>query len=41
MIDLEDLQGVLGFLEDEYKVKVYIDSKDSSMPITTVSRNSN
>ncbi len=33
--DLEDLQGVLGFLEDEYKVKVYIDSKDSSMPITT------
>lgn len=23
--DLEDLQGVLGFLEDEYKVKVYID----------------
>ena len=33
--DLEDLQGVLGFLEDEYQVKVYIDSKDSSMPITT------
>lgn len=33
--DLEDLQGVLGFLEDEYHVKVYIDSKDSSMPITT------
>ena len=25
----------MGFLEDEYKVKVYIDSKDSSMPITT------
>lgn len=33
--DLEDLQGVLGFLEDEYKVKVYIDNKDYSMPITT------
>lgn len=33
--DLEDLQGVLGFLENEYQVKVYIDSKDSSMPITT------
>lgn len=33
--DLDDLQGVLGFLEDEYKVKVYIDSKDSFMPITT------
>ena len=33
--DLEDLQGVLGFLEDEYKVKVYIDSKDSSMPSVT------
>lgn len=33
--DLEDLQGVLGFLEDEYQVKVYIDSRDPSMPITT------
>lgn len=33
--DLDDLQGVLGFLENEYQVKVYIDSKDPSMPITT------
>ena len=33
--DLGDLQGVLGFFETEYQVKVYIDSKDSSMPITT------
>jgi hypothetical protein len=33
--DLEDLKGVIGFLENQYKVRVYIDSRDSSMPITT------
>lgn len=31
----DDLKGVLGFLESEYKVKVYIDSRDPSMPKTT------
>lgn len=35
--DLDNLKGVLGFLEQNYNVKVYIDSKDSSMPITTSS----
>lgn len=33
--DLGDLQGVLGFLEKSYNVKVYIDSRDSSMPAIT------
>lgn len=33
--DLDDLKGVLGFLESQYKVKVYIDSQDLSMPKTT------
>lgn len=33
--DLEDLKGVLGFLQAKYKVKVYIDSQDSSMPSIT------
>lgn len=33
--DLKDLQGLLGFLEKRYKVKVYIDSRDSSMPDIT------
>lgn len=33
--DLEDLKGLLGFLEDTYNVKVYIDSKDPSMPTVT------
>jgi len=33
--DLEDLKGVLGFLEMQYSVKVYIDSRDSSMPAVT------
>ena len=33
--DLEDLKGLLGFLEKEYNVKVYIDSNDPSMPKLT------
>ena len=33
--DLEDLKGLLGFLEDNYGVKVYIDSNDSQMPPVT------
>lgn len=33
--DLEDLKGILGFLERGYDVKVYIDSKDSTMPKVT------
>lgn len=33
--DLDDLKGIIGFLEDEYKVKCYIDSKDKSMPNIT------
>lgn len=36
--DLEDLKGVLGFLEKNYNVKVYIDSRDSSMPKMTSSK---
>ena len=33
--DLEDLKGILGFLQQRYGVKVYIDSQDPSMPPTT------
>lgn len=33
--DLEDLKGVLGFLQQKYRVKVYIDSRDSTMPKIT------
>lgn len=33
--DLESLKGLLGFLEKNYNVKVYIDSKDPSMPKIT------
>lgn len=33
--DLEDLKGLLGFLEQKYYVKVYIDSRDPTMPKTT------
>ena len=33
--DLADLKGLLGFLEQEYGVKVYIDSRDPSMPQIT------
>lgn len=33
--DLDDLKGLLGFLEEQYGVKVYIDSRDPSMPKIT------
>ena len=33
--DLEDLKGVLGYLQQVYGVKVYIDSQDPSMPKVT------
>ena len=33
--DLEDLKGVLGFLQQTYGVKVYIDSQDPTMPKIT------
>lgn len=33
--DLEDLKGVLGFLQQNYGVKVYIDSQDPTMPKVT------
>lgn len=33
--DLEDLKGVLGFLQYNYDVKVYIDSQDPTMPKIT------
>ena len=33
--DLEDLRGIIGFLESQYNVKCYIDSRDPSMPKTT------
>lgn len=33
--DLEDLKGVLGFLQRTYGVKVYIDSQDPTMPKVT------
>lgn len=33
--DLEELKGLLGFLEQTYNVKVYIDSKDTTMPKIT------
>lgn len=33
--DLEDLKGIIGFLEDTYNVKCYIDSRDKSMPSVT------
>ena len=33
--DLNDLKGLLGFLEKEYDVKVYIDSRDPAMPMVT------
>ena len=32
---LADLKGVLGFLERNYNVKIYIDSRDPSMPEIT------
>lgn len=33
--DLEDLKGVIGFLERNYSVKAYIDSADPTMPAVT------
>jgi len=33
--ELEDIKGVLGFLEKNYGVKVYIDSRDPSLPRVT------
>ncbi|WP_373482986.1 toll/interleukin-1 receptor domain-containing protein [Acetobacterium sp.] len=33
--DLDDLKDIVGFLEKEYPVKVYIDSRDTSMPQIT------
>ena len=33
--DLDDLKGLLGFLESNYNVKVYIDSQDPKMPKKT------
>lgn len=33
--DLQDLQDIIGFLQKEFKVLVYIDSKDSNMPVIT------
>lgn len=33
--DLNDLQGIIGFLEKEYNVDVYIDGNDSQMPKIT------
>lgn len=33
--DLDDLRGLLGLLEQEYGVKVYIDSRDLSIPKVT------
>lgn len=40
--ELQDLKGVLGFLQKQYDVKVYIDSQDPSMPkITTATTAAN
>lgn len=33
--DLEDLRGLIGFLQKEYNVKTYIDSNDEKMPKIT------
>ncbi len=33
--DLEELKGIIGFLEKNYNVKCYIDSRDPSMPKIT------
>lgn len=33
--DLDDLMGLIGFLEKTYGIKAYIDSRDSSMPEVT------
>ncbi|MCQ2335868.1 MAG: toll/interleukin-1 receptor domain-containing protein [Paludibacteraceae bacterium] len=33
--DLTELQDIIGFLQNEYNVQVYIDSRDPNMPVTT------
>lgn len=33
--DLEDLKDLIGFLEQKYNIKAYIDSRDASMPAIT------
>lgn len=33
--DLEEMKGIIGFLQTRYGIKVYIDSNDPSMPTTT------
>lgn len=33
--DLEDLKGVIGFLEKKYNISIYIDGNDSTMPKVT------
>ena len=33
--DLDDLKGVIGFLEQEYNVSIYTDGNDSTMPKVT------
>lgn len=33
--DLEDLKGVIGFLEKNYNISIYIDGNDSKMPKVT------
>lgn len=39
--ELTDLQDIIGFLQKEYDVQVYIDSKDPNMPITTSGETAN
>ena len=36
--ELDDLKGLLGFLQQEYNVKVYIDSQDPTLPSITSSQ---
>ena len=33
--DLDDLKGIIGFLQNTYGIKAYIDSQDPSMPMQT------
>ncbi len=39
--DLEELKGIIGFLEKQYKVKCYIDSKDPTLPRKTSGETAN
>lgn len=36
--DLEELKDIIGFLQGKYNVKVYIDSRDPSMPMRTTDK---